>query len=178
MKKFTRLIVGSVLFALIGGTSFAAPPDHAQNKDNAIEKLKSENWGAQVSKSSATGTANFVQLSRGKSAKRANSKSQDETAMAFVGRHAEAFGLRIGSGDLKLVATKKDNLGHTHLKYMQNYSGVPVFGGRLKAHFNGKNELAVVSGTLVPDIDVSTTPSRSASEAEGRGTARRAAQAR
>jgi Zn-dependent metalloprotease len=150
---------------MIGGTAIAAPPDHAQNKDRAIERLKAENQGAQVSRSSATGTANFVRLPPSLAAKAADAQSQDEKAIAFVSRHAEAFGLRMGSADLKLVATEKDSLGHSHLKYKQEYAGVPVFGASLKAHFDGNNELAVVSGTLVPDIAISTVPSRSAGEA-------------
>jgi len=165
MKSVTRLIIGSILLAIIGGTTFAAPPDHAQNKDKAIERLKAENPGAQVSRSSATGTANFVRLPPGLAAKAADAQSQDEKAIDFVSRHAEAFGLRKGSADLKLVATEKDSLGHSHLKYKQKYAGVPVFGASLKAHFDGNNELAVISGTLVPDIAISTVPSRSAGEA-------------
>jgi Zn-dependent metalloprotease len=161
----TRLVISSILLAMIGGTAVAAPPDHAQNKDKAIERLKAQNKGAQVSKNSATGTAEFVRLPPGLAAKAADAKSQDEKAIAFVSRHAEAFGLRIGSTDLKLRATQKDNLGHTHLKYAQEYGGVPVFGATLKAHFDANNELAVVSGTLVPDIAISTAPSRSAAEA-------------
>ena len=161
----TRLVISSILLAMIGGTAVAAPPDHAQNKDSAIERLKAENKGTQVSKNSATGTAEFVRLPPGLAAKAADAQSQDEKAIAFVSRHAEAFGLRIGSTDLKLRATQKDNLGHTHLKYAQEYGGVPVFGATLKAHFDANNELAVVSGTLVPDIAISTAPSRSAAEA-------------
>ena len=161
----TRLVISTVLLAMIGGTAIAAPPDHAQNKDRAIERQKADNKGAQVSKNSATGTANFVRLPPGLAAKAADAQSQDEKAIAFVSRHAEAFGLRIGSTDLKLRATQKDDLGHTHLKYAQEYGGVPVFGATLKAHFDANNELAVVSGTLVPDIAISTAPSRSAAEA-------------
>jgi bacillolysin len=165
MKRVTQLIIGSVLFAMIGGTAFAAQPDHAQNKDRAIKQLKAENKGAKVSKNSATGTANFVRLPPGLAAKAADAQSQDKKAMEFVSRHAEAFGLRNAGADLKQVAVQKDKLGHTHFKYLQQYKGVPVFGASLKAHFDGNNELSVVSGTLVPDIRISTRPSRNAGEA-------------
>ena len=83
-QSVTRLVISSILLAMIGGTAIAAPPDHAQNKDRAIERLKAENQGAQVSRSSATGTANFVRLPPGLAAKAADAQSQDEKAIAFV----------------------------------------------------------------------------------------------
>ncbi len=43
---------------------------------------------------------------------------------------------------------------------------MPVFGATLKAHFDASGRLTVVNGAVIPDIDVSVTPSRSAQEAE------------
>lgn len=163
----TRLVISAVLFAAISATAFAAPPDHAQNNERAIKDLKAVGGGTKVSVSSATGTANFVRLPPGLAAKSGTVKSQDETAKDFVSKHSQAFGSQTGSADLKFRNAKKDELGQSHLSYSQEYEGLPVFGASLKAHFSSSNELVAITGTLVPDIDVSTAAFIEASEAGG-----------
>jgi Zn-dependent metalloprotease len=98
---------------------------------------------------------------KGKSVQAKNSE-----ALAFVGRHAQAFGQRVAYADVKLRKAERDHLGRSHLSYSQDYGGVPVFGASLKVHFDDGDELAAVTGTLIPDIDVSIAPSRSAADAE------------
>jgi Zn-dependent metalloprotease len=149
--------------AFVAATSQAAPPAHANN-DKAFERLKTEKHGAQISVSSATGTASFVRIPPGQAAKRASMSVSDE-AQGFISRHAQAFGLRVASNDLKLAKTEVDNLGRSHVKFTQVYGGVPVFGATIKAHFDANDQLAAVTGTLVPDIDVSIAPTRTAAEA-------------
>lgn len=167
LQRLAYLVFSVVSCSLLGATAIAATPDLTEFKGTAVQQLQAQNAGAAVSVSPATGTAKFVRLQPGVAVKaRSRSvRSMQEKAAAFFGNHAQAFGLRDMS-DLRMRRTESDKLGHTHVSFAQEYAGVPVFGAEIKAHFNAKDELMVVSGTLVPDIDLSMTPSRSAKEAE------------
>jgi Zn-dependent metalloprotease len=161
LLRVFRLASCAGLVAILGATAVSAAPAH----DEAIQRLISETGGARVSVNPATGTARFVRLP-GTSAEAAMTpQARQQAAAAFVDRHATAFGLRGGSSELELVKTTTDRVGQTHLRYNQVYAGVPVFGAGLRAHFDLNGRLVVVNGTLVPDIDVSAAPSRSAAEA-------------
>ncbi|MGH8252303.1 MAG: M4 family metallopeptidase [Steroidobacteraceae bacterium] len=161
--------VSSVL--AVAGQTAAAGPAASQA---GIDRLKSENRGAKVSLSPATGTARFVrlgpasQLRLGTPQAQAAQKSAvyEAAAGSFIDRHASAFGLSRGSADLALRRTETDAQGQTHLTYAQKYRGLPVFGATLKAHFDVSGRLTALNGVLVPDIDVSSTPARTASEAQ------------
>jgi len=163
LRKPFGIILAAAVLALVG-TAVAAPTANTQKNARAIERLNAELGGDEASISPATETANFVRLPKnGRAA--ASATSQESEATAFIRRHATAFGLRVGSDDLKLRKSERDALGRTHLSYTQEYAGVPVFGASLKAHFDKNGELDVISGTLVPDIDLSTAPSISAEAA-------------
>jgi Zn-dependent metalloprotease len=139
--------------------------------DEAVKRLKSENPGARISMHPATETVSFVRLRRGdglpanRRAGRKTVGARNDEAMRFVGHHAQAFGLR-AYADIELRRAERDRLGRSHLSYAQVYDGLPVFGASLKAHFDASDGLEAVTGTIVPDIDVSTRPSRTARQAE------------
>jgi len=167
LQKLNRLAVWSVLLVMIGVTAYTDAPARGKKNTQAIERLKSENPGAQLSMNSATETVSFVRLKKKGGQKKGKSvQAKNSEALAFVGRHAEAFGQRVAYADVKLRKAERDRLGRSHLSYSQDYGGVPVFGASLKVHFDEGDELAAVTGTLIPDIDVSIAPSRSAAEAE------------
>ena len=118
-----------------------------------------------VSLNDATGTVRFARVGPGRSLAARAAATADEkktSAAAFLDRHGRAFGLSTGAAELTLRRAETDRLGHTHFTYTQEHAGVPVFGAVLKAHFDQDGALTVVNGTIVPDIDVSTAPSRSA----------------
>ena len=167
LRTMSRLFALSVLAAVIGVAADAAAPDHARYQP-AIDRIKAENPGAKVSINRATGTARFVRLGPASSLRlgAVTAQSKKDATTAFVNRNAAAFGLRAGSAELALRKIESDRQGQTHLTYTQHYAGLPVFGAVLKAHFDASGRLSVVNGTLIPDIDVSAAPSRSAQDAE------------
>lgn len=162
----SRVVVGCALLSIVSAAAHAAPPAHANN-ERALARLQGEAAGTEISVSAATGTANFVRIPPGLAAKAA---SVDDEATSFIQRHAQAFGLRIGSTDLKLNRTEVDGLGYKHVKFRQEYGGVPVFGASLSAHFDSNDQLVAVTGTLVPDLSLSVAPSLSESEAAATAT--------
>jgi Zn-dependent metalloprotease len=164
MLKTLRLATRAGLLTMIGVTAAAA---QSTDPDQAIQRLVAETAGAQVSRNPATGTARFVRMPAGHTAAAVATTAQarEASAAAFIDRHAAAFGLRNGARDLTLTKTRTDRVGQTHLSYKQVYAGLPVFGAFFKVHFDASGRISVVNGTLVPDIDVSATPTRSAAEA-------------
>ncbi len=173
MQRIPRWILCSAIAGILGAAAQSGSAASASSQQ-AIDRLKSENRGAKVSVSPATGTARFVRLGPASSLRlgaaptesSAKAAAFSDATATFVDRNAAAFGLRNGSSELALQRSETDRLGQTHLSYAQTHRGVPVFGASLKAHFDASGRLFVVNGTLVPDLDISTTPSRGARDAE------------
>ena len=162
-QKVAKLFVGCLLFVALSATA------HAASNNKGIDKLKKEKPGTSVSVGSATDTATFVRIPPGQ-AKKAGGDStaaKNNSARDFVSKNAEAFGLRVGSNDLKHIQTEQDAIGYTHVRYTQEFAGVPVFGSSLSVHFDDSDNLIAATGVLVPDINVSLAPSVSQTDAGG-----------
>lgn len=85
--------------------------------------------------------------------------------IAFLTLHKELFGLAAPAAELELVATERDDLGITHLRFRQLHAGTPVFHSDLRAHFGPDRVLRLVNGELFPSIAAPTTPSITADAA-------------
>ncbi len=190
MRKYKRFYPFLRIFLLLGmlvlssafaasasydgdGTSSKAPLAGQAPKDG-IQRLSDDtNGSAQVSLNKATGTASFVRLKPGSLPYNIDSppgKSVDKTAnsqaLSFLQAYGDAFGIRDLKQELQLIAVQKDHIGTLRVNYQQVYQGVPVFAGALRVHFNAKGQLTAANGTFIPDIDLETTPSLSAADAE------------
>ncbi len=171
--SITRWWIASSLAAFVGVSAHAATQ---QQTDVAINRLKTEFSGAQVSVNPATGTARFARIAQPTLAPLGDLAPQKLTgpaeaalsvaAAGFLDRHGAAFGLQTGSAELTLRRSEADELGQKHLTYEQHYRGLPVFGALLKVHFDAAGRITVVNGAAIPDIDVSTNATRSPREAE------------
>ncbi len=171
--SIARWFIGAACTAVVGVAAHAAASQDSRTGP-AIERLKAEISGAQVSINPATGAARFVRvaptvsLDLGAPATQVSKQSAAKlgaSAASFLDRHGAAFGLRAGSRDLELRRSETDELGQTHLTYAQRYGALPVFGAQLKVHFDASGRITVVNGTIIPDIDVSAAATRSDSEA-------------
>ncbi len=166
-RTVSRILFSAAL--LIGiSTSIQAASSQARNPE-AIQRLEAERGGTRVSINPATGTARFVRLPPSAAAASASAPSAQamrDNAAAFINQHSQAFGLSTGTAELQLRTTDTDLVGATHLTYAQQYAGLPVFGATLKVHLDAAGQVSVVTGTLVPDIAVSSAPARSAKEVE------------
>ena len=175
IRTASVLAIISFLAATVGINAQAATT--ARNPD-AVSRLEREKSGTRVSLSPATGTARFVRVPSASAARAAAppllaapitsaaNQAMKDSAAAFINRHSQALGLRTGTNELKLRKSESDRLGQTHLTYTQEYAGLPVFGAVLKAHLDSGGAVVAVSGTMVPDIDVSTAPSRSLAQSQ------------
>ena len=115
----------------------------------------------------ATNTASFVTAPPGEVLFKSDpKKSPEANASDFFRINGGLFGIHDPSKELNFQKTDTDNLGMSHLTYQQQYQGVEVFGGTLKAHFNQQGDITAVNGTFVPNIQVNTTPSISNTQAQ------------
>ncbi|MFO1467806.1 MAG: M4 family metallopeptidase [Steroidobacteraceae bacterium] len=176
LRNSVRAIAGATLGLLFGAPAGAASTAAAHDPA-ALNRLQAEVGSASVSLDPATGAARFVRVKPAAAAStagaapaspllRPSAQSMKDSATAFINRHGRALGLTSGAAELTLRGSTTDRLGHSHLTYSQEYAGLHVFGAMLKAHFDANGDLTVVNGTLIPDIAVSSAPSRSAREAE------------
>lgn len=160
-----RSTIGALLAVSVALPVGAASEKKPRNQA-AVDRLRGE--AGAVSLSDATGGVRFAKAGKGKAlglVRATSDKEKADKAIAFLERHGQAFGLRDARSELKLEASATDRIGGSHLTYSQHHFGVPVFGASLKAHYDGQGNLAVVNGTVVPDIDVNIAATRSAEEA-------------
>src|SRR5574341_469796 len=131
-----------------------------------IERLKSNTGGRSiVTVSDATGGARFIRFNTGTTGdlmRSGKGASARENSVAFFKEYKSIFGIRDVVTELKLKAEKSDAQGGKHLSYLQFYSGVPVFAGILKTHFNQKGELTAINGNFIPEINLNVRPSQTA----------------
>jgi bacillolysin len=177
MPHLVRLCLSAALALTVVSSSAAQSPP-VPNTDPDIQALVAETGVAGVAVNPATGKVRFVRLRSDQGltpagpGAPARARSTDDVAvkhgraLTFLRRHAQAFGLANPDAELTRTAAQVDAYGGTHLTYVQQHQGVPVFGAEVRTHFDRNGELAVVNGTVVPDAaTVATAPARSAEDA-------------
>lgn len=169
----------SSLFILSFLCLVAAQPVFAQDSPTTATAVQQSNAGlhrlqadgvtiASVSHSRATGMVSFLRLvpnSAQGAAQAQQAGTQAERATAFLTAYGSSFGVTNPLQQLQLRATTTDQWGGMHLRYEQQYSGLAVYGGQLRVHFDGRGQLVAVNGTFIPDLALNTTPTYSAEAA-------------
>lgn len=136
------------------------------DKSKGAEKLLADTNGkAQISVNEHSGFARFIRLQPtsqlgpvARSATASGNAKVDSGAIAtsFLRDYGSAFGITNVDTELTLVASNRDKLGSSHSIFKQNYKGLPVFAGELRAHFNSNGEMIAVNGNFLTDIKVIT----------------------
>lgn len=83
----------------------------------------------------------------------------------FLQQHAAALGVQDVAADLVPHQVQSDSLGMTHLRFEQQYQGVPVFGSELLVHLDSDQQVASANGRLVSEIRLDATPQVSQDQA-------------
>jgi Zn-dependent metalloprotease len=139
------------------------------SREESIQRLERSLAGrGNLKRNRATRLVDFIRLdprARGSLIQIGVGTTRAEKSLAFLTEHRQEFGLLNPNQDLRLKNEQRDLQGGAHLTLTQTYNGVPVFAGVVKAHFNSAGELRAVNGVIVPDIQLSTTPTRTSEEA-------------
>jgi Zn-dependent metalloprotease len=158
----------------LGSASGGQTAKGPKNLDQALlQKLKETARGS-VTASTKKGT-NFVAfLGAGRDGDlypKVGGSSEEAKAREFVREFGPLLGASGADADLVETSSATDELGSTHVTYEQRHNGLPVFGGVVKAHLDESGNLTAVNGTIVPDIEVDTSPRLDASAAAARAIA-------
>jgi hypothetical protein len=158
-RHVARLAALTGLLLLGSAPTWAA---HAAPRISAeTRKLEARTGGAaSVSTHRATGVASFVRVAPGSRATLSPlaGAPPEAQALAFFTEYAGLFGMVDPRRELRLIENNPDDLGGALLNFQQVYSGLPVFAGILRAHFDADGRLRAVNGTFVPDIATGITP--------------------
>jgi Zn-dependent metalloprotease len=138
-----------------------------------IRKLKQNARGnVTISTNNSTQYSSFVRVSKDGDLFPGNrDNSPRGKAHGFFAQYGGLFGVKDASNELTEISAFTDNQGVNHLSYQQKYKGIPVFAAILQAHLSPQNELTVMNGVFVPDINVNTTPSLGVADAAERAIA-------
>lgn len=163
------IVIVSIIAATDSVQLHSAGQTVTTSREEAIQRLQSSLISRGVSKRNrATGLIDFVRLSPGTPGslmQTSVSTTLAEKSLAFVNERKQAFGLLNPNQELKLSKEQRDRQGGAHLTFDQTYKGVPVFAAMLKTHFNSAGELRAINGVTIPDIQLSTIPTRTSEEA-------------
>ena len=81
------------------------------------------------------------------------------TARTFLRTNCDLLRLEDPNAELVLVRRHTDELGRTHLRFRQQYQGVPVWPADILVHLNPAGHVDVMNGAFVPTPkELSTTP--------------------
>lgn len=153
-----------ILIALLALSSLlvtAAPAAAASQRAASLRRDLGS--GVKVAQHRETGTVRFVGAAAGKRIAPASGATATDSARTFLGRHADAFGLRDQARELRVESTRGGALPSVRFQQVDN--GVPVIAGELVANLDAQRNLLSVSGETLPDPKVDTSPQISSSAA-------------
>ncbi len=88
------------------------------------------------------------------------------TARNFLRANAVLLRLEDPDQELQVVARERDHLGHQHLRFRQQYKGLPVWPAELKVHLDAVGDVYLLDGAFVPTPSgVPTTPNLTGEQA-------------
>lgn len=88
-----------------------------------------------------------------------------KASLRFLEEIKDIFRIKDVSSEFTLRTVQKDELGYEHVRFYQQYEGIPVSGSELIVHINDERRIYAVNGKYSPDIDISVTAQISKDEA-------------
>jgi len=92
--------------------------------------------------------------------------SPEEAARGFMSVFGSLFGLADPAQELILEREKIVERSRSVVRFQQQYQNIPVFAGELIVQLDSANNILSVSGEVLPDITLNTTPTVDASFAQ------------
>ena len=88
-----------------------------------------------------------------------------ETARSFLRANSKMLLLEDPDSELVLRTRRTDELGWHHLRFRQEYKGIPVWPAELSVHISPAGSVDLLDGAFVPSPHIDITPSVLATEA-------------
>ncbi len=88
-----------------------------------------------------------------------------DAAIAFFEKNKAAYRMTDPSTELIVQRMDIDDIGMRHLRFSQQYKGLPVIGGNLIAHFTVDGTMKTINGSFRPIDNINVVPALSKAEA-------------
>ena len=96
----------------------------------------------------------------------ANLQNERAVARQFFTDYGKHFGVKSFATELKFLKLLTDEFGTKHLRYLQVYKGVPVFGAQMLVHVQSNLSVNSAGGRFVSNIGINVKPKISADKAK------------
>jgi len=149
-------VVGTAVLGAGVGTSSVAAADPTR-------QLRADAAGAEIELDYGRGTARFARMPAGVAGLTLGDPP-DVVAQAFADRYGALLGV-LSASDLRVRDVVVDALGHSHVRFTQQYAGLPVYGSDVRMHFDATGQLTRAQAATVPNLHLSTTPALGEAEA-------------
>ncbi|MCM8710183.1 M4 family metallopeptidase [Clostridium sp. SYSU_GA19001] len=90
----------------------------------------------------------------------------EKSAVNFLDENKKLFGIDNVTNELKTVEVKKDELGHTYVKFMQMINGNKVEGSLINVHFDKNGVIVSVNGKVEKNKSITTLGNNKISESK------------
>jgi len=81
-----------------------------------------------------------------------------QAAIEYIATRPDLFQLEDPESELVLTRERADKAGRTHLRYQQEYRGLPVWGCQKIVHFDADRSIYLVAGQTIATPMISTLP--------------------
>ncbi len=166
----TATILAGLLF--LNRLVSAAPPNISPSAQvNAQERERCLDSGNAISARHAqTGKFRFVAHAGSgalpqPAALEANA-SAESAARGYFSVCGSLFGLTNQATELNLMRENAQRDGMTMVRFQQTYRGIPVMGGELIANITASRDIRAVTGEVLPNVSLDTTPRISSAQAQ------------
>lgn len=75
-------------------------------------------------------------------------------AQEFLVKYGSAFGMKNVPDEVTLYQEEGDALGFSHLRFRNEYKGIPVLGGELVVHVNKDSKVKSVNGNIATNVKI------------------------
>ncbi|MBU3111007.1 M4 family metallopeptidase [Clostridium lacusfryxellense] len=161
MKRFICIFISLALLSSMPVSISAKELNPKQNsgKVQTIQKLNSLSKGKL--KLNEKGGQVFI------SGNLANKQiTGEKSARKFLEENKPLFGIDNVTDDLKAVEVKKDDIGHTYVKFAQVIKGIKVKGNLINVNFDKSGTIVSVNGKFEKNKSVTTLGNRDVSESD------------
>lgn len=183
--KTTRVILFVVICCLLvqpltpsaaqGGNAPNAPQSVplAATELALVERLRNETAGhVRISYHAGTGRVRFIGTDPDHAMQVADKAlagvGSESVARAFLASYGALFGLRDQAKELTVLRARQAEGGRSFVRFQQVSSNVPVLGGELIVQVGRNQAVFSVSGEILPDPQVDTSPAFSSDAARER----------
>ncbi|MFW6098287.1 MAG: hypothetical protein ACOC9Z_09420, partial [Chloroflexota bacterium] len=172
MKHRIRAFVGlAFIFLLAAAVPYwARAAEDVNPEPNLVAELQAATDGeVRLSYHGETGLVRFMGTTKdaaiAQSAPAGRNLAPDAAARTFLDRYGPLFGITDPDRQLSVMSERALDDGRSVLRYQQTYEGIPVLAGELMVQMTRANAVLSVNGEVLPDIDLDTEPSLTASAA-------------